>query len=190
MNQRISSKRSTEGFTLIEVLVVIIIIGILFAIAAPGWEAFLSRQRVNTAREQVLQIIRQAQSQARSTRTARVVYFDPNNGVPRVVSAPFQRGGGTVAATTLSGWKALGGDSIQPGSLQMSVSPTSANNQIVFDGNGTVAQPPTTAAAQSVSPPFVVTVARGGTTASGTKRCVLVTTLLGATQLAEGSACP
>ncbi|MGA7937188.1 MAG: prepilin-type N-terminal cleavage/methylation domain-containing protein [Kovacikia sp.] len=190
MNKRIRPNRSTAGFTLIEVLVVIIVIGILFAIASPGWESFLSRQRVGTAREQVLQAIRQAQSQARSTRTSRVVYFDPNtaNGLPRVTSAPFQRGGASVAVTALTGWKVLGGDGIQANSLKMSVSPASANNQIIFDGNGAVAQPPTTSGSQTL--PFTVTVARGNTTATGTNRCVLVTTLLGATQTAEGSACP
>ncbi|UBF24496.1 prepilin-type N-terminal cleavage/methylation domain-containing protein [Kovacikia minuta CCNUW1] len=191
MNKRIRSKRSTAGFTLLEVLVVIIVIGILFAIAAPGWESFLSRQRVNSAREQVLQTIRQAQSQARSTRTARVVYFDPNNGAPRVASAPFQRGGSLLAApTSLSGWKTLGGDSLPQNALRMATFTgkppvANANNQLVFDGNGAVAQPPNIAANQTL--PFYVTVSRGGTTAPGTNRCVRVDTLLGATRLEEGA---
>ncbi len=193
MNKRIRPKHSAAGFTLLEVLVVIIVIGILFAIAAPGWESFLSRQRVNTAREQVLQTIRQAQSTARSTRTPRVVYFDSTTGYPRVASAPFQRGASlNLTAGNFTNWKSLAAENTQSGMIRVNVytgAPLAAsgNNQIVFDGNGAVAQAPTIAGTQTL--PFVVTVARGGTTASGTNRCVLVTTLLGATQLAEGATC-
>jgi prepilin-type N-terminal cleavage/methylation domain-containing protein len=86
-------RRSTAGFTLLEMLVLMIIIGVLFAIAAPGWDALLSRQRVSTAREQVVQIIRQAQSEARTSNMPRLVVFDPNpTGVPRVANIAYTPG--------------------------------------------------------------------------------------------------
>ena len=47
------SSNSSSGFTLIEVLVVVIIIGILSAIAAPGWLAFINNRRISTMRGQV-----------------------------------------------------------------------------------------------------------------------------------------
>ncbi|MCJ8279579.1 MAG: prepilin-type N-terminal cleavage/methylation domain-containing protein, partial [Rivularia sp. ALOHA_DT_140] len=46
------SKKISEnisGFTLIEVLVVIAMVGILSAIAAPSWLGFVARQRLNKA---------------------------------------------------------------------------------------------------------------------------------------------
>lgn len=198
---RSKPKRSVAGFTLIEVLVIIIIIGVLFAIAAPGWEAFLSRQRITSGREQVLQVLRQAQSEARTSRTARVVVFDvnPPNGVPRVTSAPF-RSASTfpVPLNSVSNWKALGSGDTPSNALRMR---TNINNQIVFDGNGAVAQSSNllnipvnqfAALPNSSEPGFAVTVSSGRVPAAqtDTRRCVIVQTLLGSTRLAEGANCP
>ena len=53
-----------SGFTLLEILVAIIIVGILAAIAAPGWLGFLARQRLTGAQDTVYQSIKEAQSKA------------------------------------------------------------------------------------------------------------------------------
>lgn len=55
---------SQTGFTLIEVLTSIAIVGALVAIAAPGWRAFHLNLKLNAAQDTVFQAMRQAQAEA------------------------------------------------------------------------------------------------------------------------------
>ena len=59
---------NTSGFTLIEVLVTIVIVGILSAIAAPSWLGFVARQRLNKANDTVLAALQEAQRQAKKNK--------------------------------------------------------------------------------------------------------------------------
>lgn len=53
------------GFTLLEVLVVMIMVGILSAIAAPSWLGFVNNQRINTSQTKIFQAIKVAQSDSK-----------------------------------------------------------------------------------------------------------------------------
>ena len=53
------------GFTLLEVLVVMIMVGILSAIAAPSWLGFVNNQRINASQTKIFQAIKVAQSDAK-----------------------------------------------------------------------------------------------------------------------------
>lgn len=53
------------GFSLLELLFVIVMIGIFGAIAVPGWLGFLERQKLRMASDQVYIALRSAQKEAR-----------------------------------------------------------------------------------------------------------------------------
>ncbi|OAB57652.1 hypothetical protein AY600_00615 [Phormidium willei BDU 130791] len=71
------------GFTTIEVLVVIVMIGILGAIAAPSWLSFVNGQRVKNTADAALQTMRRAQSRASTENRAWEASFriDEEQGV-------------------------------------------------------------------------------------------------------------
>jgi prepilin-type N-terminal cleavage/methylation domain-containing protein len=55
---------STAGFTLLECIMVVSMIGILAAIAAPSWSGLVNRQRLNTTQNQVYRAMQEAKSNA------------------------------------------------------------------------------------------------------------------------------
>lgn len=199
MKKRTRSKRSIGGFTLIEMLVVIIIIGVLFAIAAPGWDTILSRQRVSAAREQIVQTLRVTQSSARSTRSPRALVFDMSTpSKPRIANVPFipdntedTTNKNTVKIdNTSKSWILLGNGDVNAGTLKLAVNNVTTNTTtsfrgLIFDANGAIAQIPLVPTAQTL--PYVITVSRGNTTGRATDRCVVVDTLLGVIRTEEGA---
>jgi len=75
MFNSLPKKSSIQGFTLLEVLVITVILGILAGIAAPSWFGFMQRQRLNTAQDEVFRAIQQAQQKARQESTSWQVSF-------------------------------------------------------------------------------------------------------------------
>lgn len=159
---------SKEGFTLLEVLVVIVIVGILSAIAAPSWLAFLNRQRTNAVRSDLYSTLQQAQrdaEQLRATRTVAIVPAATAGGVPMIsYNGVNQKLGGEIPRNTVT--------------LSGSANGV-ASTTISFDYRGTP-QPGGT------SLPFVFSVT--SSSVQGT-RCVIVASLLGSLKTAENAAC-
>ncbi|MCU0537294.1 MAG: prepilin-type N-terminal cleavage/methylation domain-containing protein [Hydrococcus sp. Prado102] len=73
--------KSSQGFTLLELIIISTIVGVLAAIAAPNWLGFFNRQQLNTANNQVYQAMRQAQSRAMQERETWQASFREQNNV-------------------------------------------------------------------------------------------------------------
>ena len=179
------NNQQDAGFTLLEVIVVAVIIGILGAIAAPGWLGFVNRQRLNKANDAVLSALQQAHRQAIRTKRDYSVSFQTNGNTPQF---------SIDQGTTPNNWRNLGEDvGIKPGEILLSSNITDNNKAgssisnlsgtpktITFDHMGTLpintdfGTPPD----GSTEPPglkIVVAIPSN----SNMKRCVIVKTLLG-----------
>ncbi|CAD5925265.1 pilus assembly FimT family protein [Planktothrix agardhii] len=75
---RISKHKNDNnaGFSLIELLVVILMVGVLAAIAAPSWQTFTTRQRIKSVNTQILQAIKTTQAEAKRNQSDYVLEFN------------------------------------------------------------------------------------------------------------------
>jgi prepilin-type N-terminal cleavage/methylation domain-containing protein len=164
-------KQTSAGFTLLETLIVVTIIGIVSAIAVPSWLSFNQRQRVGTARNQIVQIIREAQDKARRTKTEYGVEFDPSD--PRRLAAR-KYDKVTNQFSSNEPWQTLGNGDIKEGMLQLQV--VYANNALflLFSDKGTVKSPQSSDNDESLFKAIISVPDQ-----PGTKQCVIVQTLLG-----------
>ncbi|MBD2462849.1 GspH/FimT family pseudopilin [Oscillatoria sp. FACHB-1407] len=157
MKRQLLQRQSTAGFSLLELLVVIVMAAILASIAGVSWVGFLNRQRVTNAREQVQQAIRLAQTEAVRTRRRQTVTFNTAVNPPTVRVGPST--------------EQLGFGQLRPGMISMQT----PVNQITFDDEGNLTL--------DSNPPIVFTFKAPANT--GRSRCLIIETLLGATRNAE-----
>lgn len=169
---RLKGNGNSEGFSLIELLVVVLIIGVFSAIAVPSWDAFVSRQRTRVVNDQVYQILRTTQAEAKRHKSNYVIEFNEDADPPEYSIY--------LAGTNDDNkiWQSLDGNSqIQANQIGLEVVDQGSDppNSITFDYTGS----------PNTSNFRVVTSLPDG----GMKRCVIIETLLGNMKIAQDADC-
>ena len=93
--------RNSSGFTMLEMLVVLMIVGVLSSIAAPSWRAFVQKQQIDAVNTSIYTILNQAKSEAKLKKLK--------------VSAAFRMNGdrseySIYTGSTADGWQTLSRD--------------------------------------------------------------------------------
>lgn len=196
---------NSAGFSLLEMIVVVLIIAILSAIIAPGWLAFVNRQRVAKVSDSVFSAMQEAQREAKRTKYKYSVSFKTENNVPKIA---VHRQDIEPDANNL--WKSLTSEvEVKPESVWVgtningenqaegSVSAINDTKQtITFDqfGNMPKRDPETQLDVNDddINEGLTVVVAvpnNNNEPIESTKRCTTVITLLGSMQTNQGEIC-
>ncbi len=77
-------RQNDPGFTIIELVIVMLVIGILSSIAAPGWLAFINNQRLRASQGRVYSAMQLAQSNAKRDKVSWQASFRTVSGVVQV----------------------------------------------------------------------------------------------------------
>jgi prepilin-type N-terminal cleavage/methylation domain-containing protein len=170
-----------QGFTLLELLVVMAFAGILAAIAAPTWSGFVNSQALGTTQDTASQIKRQAQARARQTKGIWSACFR-NNGDAGIEYA-VQQNTATERGCPRGTWLPLLGEQTDRTEIVAGESDlwTSGGHYYVqYDGNGWLARDLRGAVDDGKRLTFQI---RGLDTNPPIYSCVYTKTLLGALQV-------
>lgn len=186
MKKYLFLRQSTSGFTLIEMLVIIAIIGVLSAIAIPSWLGFINQQRLNAAQNKTLTVMRDAQVKAKVEKRRWDACFRDNGTQVLWAVSPVLND--TWNCSQATNWESIIGG---------------GSNSITIDAtNSTMKQNPSGYYRVRFRFDGVLDTKNGGAPnqlgkvvfsvrdlSEGPKRCVIVSTLLGALRADKDNGC-
>lgn len=204
------------GFTLIEMIAVVIMIAVLSAIAAPGWLAFVNRQRVSKVNDVVLSSLQEAQREAKRTKYSYSLSLRINNTTDKIPQIAIDRydtnnSNSCINVPANCSWKNLTSEvGVKSNQVWVGTNITTANTAkttgssdplsttpktIIFDQFGNLSQP-ANSQPPNIGPRGLMVVVAVPKPNSGTpqpidstKRCAIVRTLLGSIQREQGTDC-
>ncbi|ABA19897.1 conserved hypothetical protein [Trichormus variabilis ATCC 29413] len=156
---------SHRGYTLPEILAVILMLGILASLTLPYWLTFIDTQRLNKAQNEVYNAMRQAQSQASKEKLTWQASFREQNGIVQWAVHP------ASVSPTNANWNNL--DSRVRLDGETTLQQSNGVRRIQFDYQGSVKQPP------------LGRITLSSQSRDRIKRCVYVSTILGAMRTAK-----
>ena len=123
---------SAAGFTLVELLTIVLILGIVSAVSAPAWQMFINHYRIKTSVDRAYQAMVTARSNAKRDKIAWQASFKQ---VGNIVQVAIHKSDTPPATVPAGEWKSLEPD------IQINPNETTFvlfNEQNEYDKNGTI----------------------------------------------------
>jgi prepilin-type N-terminal cleavage/methylation domain-containing protein len=161
--------QTQRGFTLLEMLVVVFIVGIVAAIAAPSWLSFVEKSQLTVANDKLYLGLRKAQSEAQHKRTVWQFSVRERDGAVEWATHP------NSVTPAVAQWEALDSKSIQL-DAESTFTSSAGVYYVRFDEGG--------------NPHHLGRVTLSGKHFSMNKRCVIISTLIGAARKSQEQPTP
>jgi prepilin-type N-terminal cleavage/methylation domain-containing protein len=161
----------SAGFTLLEGLIVVVVIGLMAAIAAPSWFGFWQQRQINATQDMLYQALRVTQSDAMQQRHERRFSLQERNGHIEWANHPE-----TVPAAQVTHWQPLI-DGVVLADQDNTLRQSGAVYYTRFDMYGNLR-------GKVIREQGTITVTITGK--RSTNRCVVVSTVLGAMRKGKG----
>jgi prepilin-type N-terminal cleavage/methylation domain-containing protein len=164
--KKLLNKHSCSGFTLLEMLVVVVLIGILATLGIANWLAFVETRRLNTAQNEVQLAIHQARRQATKEKLTWQASFREQDGIIQWAVHP-----ATINPSTAN-WNNIDSNVRLDSETTLQLSNNIRKVQFDYRGN-------------AKSPNDLGRITLSSKSGGKVKRCVIVSTILGATRTAK-----